>query len=117
MGPGLSGFARYCWAANCTPAARPFTESGVRTHPIHRMIHSVIASAPACRWMSGPSLKCRGLLSFLLLSCSSARLDPALSQPARAPARVWSYEVSAGAGARELSVHAALPPGVPEELE
>jgi len=69
--------------------------------------------------MSGSSLKCRCLLSFLLLACSSARLDPALSQaPAtRAAPRVWSYEVAAGAGARELSVHAALPPGVPEELE
>jgi hypothetical protein len=69
--------------------------------------------------MSGASLKCRCLLAFLLIGCSSARLDPALSQPrpARAAARIWSYEVVAGAGARELSVHAALPRGVPEELE
>ena len=69
--------------------------------------------------MSGPSPKCRCLLSFLLLACSSARLDPALSQPPApgAAARIWSYEVAAGARARELSVHAQLPRGVPEELE
>lgn len=68
--------------------------------------------------MSGSALKCRCWLSFLLLGCSSARLEPALSQApaARPAARVWSYEVAAGADARELSVHAALPPGVPEEL-
>jgi hypothetical protein len=67
--------------------------------------------------MSGPALKCRRLFSLLLLGCSSARLEPAHPGTSAAPSRIWSYQVSAGAGARELTVHAALPPGVPEELE
>jgi hypothetical protein len=59
------------------------------------------------------------LLSFLLLGCSSARLEPALSQAraTHAAPRIWRYEVAAGAGARELSVRATLPAGVPEELQ
>lgn len=69
-----------------------------------------------------PSLRrsLAGLATTLLgalASCSSSQRPgrAAASAPA-AEARIWDYRVRASPGARELTIQAELPPGVPAEL-
>jgi hypothetical protein len=62
------------------------------------------------------ALAVAALLGGALAACAAPERGGARAGAAATSARVWDYRVHAAPGARELTIEAELPPGVPAEL-